>query len=380
MFENVEHDITILKIGGSSITDKAHEETLNNDALQWFAKLVSNSVDPRFLSCSSRQSSTYSSCDDDGCNLMTNKTTKKQQQFIIVHGAGSFGHHCAKRFGLRCGKATFLEEMMDSSDRMLNWGQSIGMDPTQIQQQQQQQLQMEGLSKTRQSVQKLNAATVNCLIEHGVNAIGISPGMTFPDLRAHGATTAPTNSNCINNNICDDDSSLRAMHSLCESIDQALHVGLIPVLHGDACLLYDSQRAGILGGDTITEGLVTMWNHDNSSCCYCGTTTTTNIQRRRRRRISRVIFITDVAGIFTSDPKFDVNAQLIRYIQIDTNTGEIIAIKGRRYESDNGVMDTKTKIMNVTGSSHDHDVTGGLEVRRFCVYYTDLIHLIVVNV
>lgn len=226
MFEKGEHNITILKIGGSSITDKAHEETLNSDTLlQWFAQLVSNSVDPRFLSCSSRQSSTYSSCDDDGCNL-TNKMTKKQQQFIIVHGAGSFGHHCAKRFGLRCGKATFLEEMMDSSDRMLNGGQSIGM--------QQQQLQMEGPSKTRQSVQKLNAATVNCLIEHGVNAIGISPGMTFPDLRAHGATTAPTNSKCNNNNICDDDSSLRAMCSLCESIDQALQVGLIPVLHGDA--------------------------------------------------------------------------------------------------------------------------------------------------
>jgi isopentenyl phosphate kinase len=108
------------------------------------------------------------------------------------------------------------------------------------------------------------------------------------------------------------------------------------------------------------------------------TTTTTNIQRRRRRRrISRVIFITDVAGIFTSDPKFDVNAQLLRYIQIDTNTGEIRAIEGRRNESgnesDNGVMDTKTNDMNVTGSSHDHDVTGGLKVRRFCVHYTDLI-------
>ena len=35
--EYVDDEIIILKVGGSSITDKAREETLNQDALDWFA-------------------------------------------------------------------------------------------------------------------------------------------------------------------------------------------------------------------------------------------------------------------------------------------------------------------------------------------------------
>eukprot|EP01083_Nonionella_stella_P243090 847350_1 len=116
---------------------------------------------------------------------------------------------------------------------------------------------MEGLSKTRHSVQKLNAATVNCLINHGVNAVGISPGMSSSRLRAHGATGLPKG---IKSNEYSKDDSPRGMHDLCEAIQQALRAGLVPVVHGDACFLYDGMRAGILGGDTITEGLATLWN------------------------------------------------------------------------------------------------------------------------
>jgi len=77
--------------------------------------------------------------------------------------------------------------------------------------------------------------------------------------------------------------------------------GLVPVLHGDACLLYDNTRAGILGGDTIVEGLATVWNKDKS----------------RRSRISKVVFITDVAGIYSSDPKSNDDAKLIRSLKVD---------------------------------------------------------------
>ena len=41
--------VTILKIGGSSITNKAREETLNEGALDWFANLIYASVDASFL-------------------------------------------------------------------------------------------------------------------------------------------------------------------------------------------------------------------------------------------------------------------------------------------------------------------------------------------
>jgi uridylate kinase len=60
----------LVKIGGSSITDKATREALNESALDWFARSLTSS--------------------SHGMNLT----------FVIVHGAGSFGHHTAKEYGL----------------------------------------------------------------------------------------------------------------------------------------------------------------------------------------------------------------------------------------------------------------------------------------
>jgi isopentenyl phosphate kinase len=317
-------EIVILKIGGSSITHKAKEETLNDVALEWFAKLISSSVDPTFLSSSL----------DDGCcsrnsrnisNGSRSTKKKKKKQFIVVHGAGSFGHHSAKRFGLRCGKAVFLKEIIDHPS---------SCPPSREEALMKQRYQMEGLSKTRQSVQKLNAATVNYLIQHGVNAVGISPGITIHGLRAHGATAAPTG--VCASNASSQDESYRGMQQLCDIIQQCLQTGLVPVIHGDACLLYDGERAGILGGDTIAEGLAKLWN-----------------RRHVTSKISQVIFITDVAGVFTSDPKSDPNAELIRSLTIHKDTGNVVI---ENKDSDD------SQILNVSGSSHEHDVTGGLKV------------------
>ena len=96
-------NIFILKIGGSSITNKAREETLNDEALDWFAKLVADSVDESFLSPIIFHENEY--LKDRG----TNKDSRPK--FILIHGAGSFGHHSAKRYGLQCGKAVLLEEL-----------------------------------------------------------------------------------------------------------------------------------------------------------------------------------------------------------------------------------------------------------------------------
>jgi isopentenyl phosphate kinase len=359
-----EDDIVILKIGGSSITNKANEETLNDVALEWFAHLISSSIDPSFLS---------SSVDDDGCRRRSRVTdsnsfndrvttkTKKKKQFIVVHGAGSFGHHSAKRFGLRCGKAVFLEEIVDrpststSSDSDQQCRTSAAAEEEDDDDaSMNQRYRMEGLSKTRQSVQKLNAATVNYLIQHGVNAVGISPGMTLPGLRAHGATsiistTGRTISASINNSSSHDD-SYRAMQQLCDAIQQSLQAGLVPVVHGDACLLYDGKRAGILGGDTIAEGLATLWNNNN---------------HHRTSKISQVIFITDVAGVFTSDPKMDPNATLIRLLTIHEGTGKVaIETKdGDANKTKSAHEQLEAGTLDASGSSHEHDVTGGLKVK-----------------
>lgn len=295
-------NVIILKIGGSSITNKAKEETLDLESLNWFAKLISKSVDESLLAAKTSSA------------IHSTRSTKPK--LIVVHGAGSFGHHSAKRYGLRCGKSALLDEIGGQSS-------PVNVDV---------QSQMEGLSKTRQQVQKLNSAIVGALIDQGVNAVGISPGMSIPNIRAHGATKRNGNA----------DSSYGGMQLLCQSIHQSLDAGLVPVVHGDACLLYDNKRAGILGGDTLVEGIANLWNEsvntkDNAS---------THV-------ISKVVFITDVAGVFTSDPKSNKNAILIRHLNVDCTNGEV------RIADD----DAKGTNLDVGGSSHAHDVTGGLKVR-----------------
>lgn len=61
--------VTILKIGGSSITNKAKEETLDQEALEWFAKLIASSVDQSSLSSH---------------HIATSESKPK---FVVVHGA-----------------------------------------------------------------------------------------------------------------------------------------------------------------------------------------------------------------------------------------------------------------------------------------------------
>ncbi|KAL7540450.1 hypothetical protein ACHAWF_006684, partial [Thalassiosira exigua] len=281
-------------------------------------------------------------------------------QFIVVHGAGSFGHHSAKRYGLRCGKAAYLEDAdhpmhpdnnsakrrkLDASSHEAEGANANEINATSSEDAIKQRYQMEGVSKTRHSVQKLNAATVACLIKHGVNAVGISPGISVHGLRAHGATGLPE-ATSPSERMHDD--SPAGMKYLCQSIEQALQVGLVPVVHGDACLLYDGLRGGILGGDTIAEGICRLWDCE-----------------KKASKISQVIFITDVAGVCDADPKMNKGAKLIRWLKVDKETGELKI--ERKKANENGkecnAVNITNNALDVGGSSHAHDVTGGLKAK-----------------
>jgi isopentenyl phosphate kinase len=127
--------------------------------------------------------------------------------------------------------------------------------------------------------------------------------------------------------------------SLVQSIRETLSAGLMPVIHGDAGLYGTYQRdgendsdnfknvsmsAGILGGDTLVDIIAT---HPLMDEC-----------------ISKTIFLTDVEGVFTKDPKTCKDAVLVRSINIDPVSGEVM-----------------TEV-SASASLHEHDVTGGLEV------------------
>mmetsp|Transcript_7211 Transcript_7211/g.17584 ORF Transcript_7211/g.17584 Transcript_7211/m.17584 type:complete len:227 (-) Transcript_7211:383-1063(-) len=168
------------------------------------------------------------------------------------------------------------------------------------------------------SVKKLNSALVSRLIEMGVNAIGISPCLNVPGLMAHGGD------------------EYNGASLLVQSICESLSAGLVPVIHGDAGLYgkrYDSTSfssfqslsAGILGGDTLVEIIA---KHPSI-----------------KKRISKAIFLTDVDGVFTRDPKIYTDAALVKNISIDPLSEKIMTH------------------ISASASSHEHDVTGGLEAK-----------------
>ena len=162
------------------------------------------------------------------------------------------------------------------------------------------------------SVQKLNNLVVSYLIDAGINAVGLSPCISYPNLQAHGG---------------DEQGGITA---LVLAIRQTLQAGLIPVLHGDAGLYGDfhngrlSMGAGILSGDTLVQAIAT--------------------HSLMKPHLSRAIFLTDVDGVYTRDPKLFADAQLLKVIEINSRTGKVI-----------------TDVI-VSGSTHEHDVTGGLTV------------------
>lgn len=163
------------------------------------------------------------------------------------------------------------------------------------------------------SVQKLNNLVVSYLIDAGINAIGLSPCMTYANLQAHGGNEHDGGT------------------ALVSAILQSLKAGLVPVLHGDAGLWGDfskgriSMGAGILSGDTLLEVIAT--------------------HSLMKPHLSRAIFLTDVDGVYTRDPKLFSDAELLKVIEIDGRSGHVI-----------------TNVI-VSGSTHEHDVTGGLMVR-----------------
>lgn len=150
------------------------------------------------------------------------------------------------------------------------------------------------------------------MVDFGINAVGISPCINVLGLHAHGGNEDG------------------GVDLLVKTIIQCLDAGLCPVIHGDAGLYGTSS--GILGGDTLVKIIST-----HSSL---------------RDHIKKVVFLTDVEGVFTKDPHTHTDASLIPNIYVSEN-GDIL----------NG------DDFSATGSSHSHDVTGGLKAKLESAIY-----------
>ncbi|XP_068674230.1 uncharacterized protein [Montipora foliosa] len=146
-----------------------------------------------------------------------------------------------------------------------------------------------GFAKTRQSVTKLQHMITEVFIANGIPAVGISPCGSW--LTGGGVVTRS------------------AVQPLVELIAE----GFVPILHGD-CVLDSEQGCAILSGDKIIEKLV------------------------EELHPSRVVFLTDVDGIYDKPPSNE-GATLLRRVSVKPNGKLTIAIET---------------------SALTHDVTGGV--------------------
>lgn len=160
----------IIKLGGAAITNKQQLESLNSQVLAAAAAQLAAlhaAVGPRF---------------------------------VVVHGAGSFGHQAAAAAGVAGGGIY----------------QSAAV--------------RQGFAATRASVTKLNQLVVAALVDAGVPAVGVSPCPAWTTRQRQVATDG------------------------CGGVAALLSAGLVPVLHGDA-VLDEELGCTILSGDVLVTRL-----------------------------------------------------------------------------------------------------------------------------
>ncbi|VVB72498.1 Isopentenyl phosphate kinase [uncultured archaeon] len=157
----------VLKIGGSILTDKVRASAVRQDAILRVAQEIASSP----------------------------------ENMVLVHGAGSFGHIPAQKYGL-----------------------PHSFNP-------------EGLWVTHRSVARLNDLMVEALCEAGVHALPVHPfsSLVLRDGRIDSFNLEP--------------------------IFQMLQNGLMPVLHGDVAMDL-TRKAGIVSGDQLVPYLARAFGAD----------------------------------------------------------------------------------------------------------------------
>jgi isopentenyl phosphate kinase len=150
------------------------------------------------------------------------------------------------------------------------------------------QHQLIGFSKTHQAMVSLNSKIVNKLIDAGIPAFGVSPSSY----------------------IITENSRIKKIDV--KILKELINLGLIPILYGDA-VIDEKQGFAILSGDQLA------------------------VEIAKKIKAKRLIFGTDIDGVYTADPKLDSRAKLIDMISISE-------------------IDERTKIHG----SLNTDVTGGM--------------------
>lgn len=138
--------------------------------------------------------------DEINLNRIAEEISYYNDDMVIVHGAGSFGHIHAKKYAIG-------EKITNNKEKLYK---------------------TEGLSRIQVSMQLLNYMVVEKLQEKGIPAIGIKPS-SFIITENQRITTCDT-----------------------KVIKRYINEGFVPVLYGDAVLdLNDEIKFAIISGDQI---------------------------------------------------------------------------------------------------------------------------------
>ncbi|KAJ8760850.1 hypothetical protein K2173_021888 [Erythroxylum novogranatense] len=194
----------IVKLGGAAITckndlEKINEENLDTVSLQLRQAMINGSDFQKVIGMdwSKRFGKLEPSCELDD---FKDQSKLDANSFIVVHGAGSFGHFQASKSGVHKGGVN-------------------------------QPLVKAGFVATRISVTILNLEIVRALAREGIPSIGMSPFSC-------GWSTSERN-------IASADVT---------AVAKAVNSGFVPVIHGDA-VLDEVQGCTILSGDVIIRHL-----------------------------------------------------------------------------------------------------------------------------
>ncbi|KAG6009976.1 hypothetical protein E4U21_000747 [Claviceps maximensis] len=258
----------VVKLGGAAITDKSKADTLSAD----LDMLVDNIG-----------------------RVYQAELRPHGKRLVLIHGAGSFGHPPAKKFRVKAGWSTTTgstaaaaaNERDGNGDADGETAHEPSRPPSQHQQQEQQQQRREqeqkqeqeqqdrvkfGMALTRQRVLQLHHHVLQRLQHRAqLPVLSISTYDTVETSEGH--LTAESSARLV-----------RRVHKL-------LAQGFIPLLFGDAVIDL-VWGCTILSGDALMHTLATAL-----------------------REVHRCVFVTDVPGIFTRDPKRFADATLIRELR-----------------------------------------------------------------
>ncbi len=197
--------IIIIKLGGSILTDKNTPYSMRNEVINSLISQISD-----------------------------NYQTSNQPKIIVVHGAGSFGHPIANSFSIQNGLNLNIPN------------------------------QTLGLTKTNQSVKKLNTKIVDGFLSRDIPVLSLTTSSVF----------------------FQENSVLKFTGF--NQIGSLLDLGIIPILFGDI-LLHDPKNFSIISGDRVIFEICKSFSSSVNA----------------KYKINKIIFCFDKDGIIISNTEKD---------------------------------------------------------------------------